>query len=124
MLNLDEAIQHCKEKVDENNRKSKYYAETSAIDDDYRLGMAHDCEECAKDHKQLASWLEELKRRRKADRRNPLSDSRPIGKGLYLTTTIHHEVYCDYWNGESFDRTEAVIAWMPLPEPYEGKEKP
>ena len=64
MLNLDEAIQHCKEMEDLNKRKSKYYAETSAVDDDYRLGMAHDCEECAKDHGQLSEWLEELRRYR------------------------------------------------------------
>ena len=49
---------------------------------------------------------------------NPLSDGKPVGKGYYLTTTIHYEVFCDYWNGENFDRTEAVIAWMPLPKPY------
>ena len=60
-MNLNEAIQHCREKVDEENRKSKYQAETSAVDDDYRLGMAHDCKECAKDHEQLAEWLEELR---------------------------------------------------------------
>lgn len=51
-----------------------------------------------------------------------ISESWPVLKGYYLTTTIHREVYCDYWNGESFDRTEAVIAWMPLPKPCEGKE--
>jgi hypothetical protein len=53
---------------------------------------------------------------------NPLSDGEPVSKGYYLTTTIHHEVYCDYWNGENFERTESVIAWMPLPKPYEVKD--
>ena len=52
---------------------------------------------------------------------NPLPDGRPVGKGYYLTTTIHHEVYSDYWNGENFERTEDVIAWMPLPEPYKSE---
>lgn len=54
---------------------------------------------------------------------NPLSDVIPVVKGCYLTTTINYEVYCDYWNGENFDRTEDVIAWMPLPRPYMGKEQ-
>ena len=53
---------------------------------------------------------------------NPISESQPVIKGYYLTTTIHHEVYCDYWNGENFDRTEAVIAWMELPNPYYSED--
>lgn len=53
---------------------------------------------------------------------NPISESQPVIKGFYLTTTIHHEVFCDYWNGENFDRTEAVIAWMDLPNPYESED--
>lgn len=44
----------------------------------------------------------------------------PEEKGMYLTTTIDKGVYCDYWNGVNFDRTELVIAWLPLPLPYEG----
>ena len=54
---------------------------------------------------------------------NPISESWPVIRGYYLTTTIHHEVYCDYWNGENFERTEDVIAWMDLPNPYESKSE-
>ena len=50
----------------------------------------------------------------------PCSRKVPEEKGMYLTTTIDKCVYCDYWNGVNFDRTELVIAWMPLPSPYEG----
>lgn len=50
----------------------------------------------------------------------PCSRKVPEEKSMYLTTTIDKEVYCDYWNGVNFDRTELVIAWMPLPLPYEG----
>ena len=46
----------------------------------------------------------------------------PDKDGYYLTTTCYRQVYCDFWNEDHFDRTEAVIAWMLLPEPYEGKE--
>lgn len=53
----------------------------------------------------------------------PISESWPAIKGYYLTTTIHHEVYCDFWNGENFDRTEAVIAWMDLPDPFESESE-
>lgn len=48
----------------------------------------------------------------------PCSRKVPEEKGMYLTTTIDNGVYCDYWNGVNFDRTELVIAWKPLPEPY------
>ena len=48
----------------------------------------------------------------------PCSRKVPEEKGMYLTTTIDKGVYCDYWNGVNFDRTELVIAWRSLPEPY------
>ena len=48
----------------------------------------------------------------------PCSKKVPEEKGMYLTTTIDKGVYCDFWNGVNFDRTELVIAWRSLPEPY------
>ena len=48
----------------------------------------------------------------------PCSERLPEERGFYLTTTKDKAVYCDYWNEDNFDRTEMVIAWMPLPEPY------
>ena len=51
----------------------------------------------------------------------PCSERLPEKDGYYLTTTCYRQVYCDFWNEDHFDRTEAVIAWMPLPEPYEGE---
>lgn len=56
-------------------------------------------------------------------KRLPETDNPSEGKGYYLTTTKNREVYCDYWNGENFDRTETVIAWMPRPKPYEPQER-
>lgn len=52
----------------------------------------------------------------------PCSESLPEKDGYYLTTTCYRQVYADYWNEDHFDRTEAVTAWMPLPEPYKGEE--
>lgn len=46
-----------------------------------------------------------------------VNERQPEENDYYLTTTMNHEVYCDYWEGDRFNRTEAVIAWMPLPEP-------
>lgn len=53
----------------------------------------------------------------------PCSENTPEEEDYYLTTTIHNQVYCDYWNGVNFDRTEMVVAWMPLPEPYKEERK-
>ena len=52
----------------------------------------------------------------------PVSKKIPETHGYYLTSTIYNQVYCDYWNGDCFDRTETVLAWMPLPEPYKREE--
>lgn len=48
----------------------------------------------------------------------PISIDRPKSDGYYLTTSMYMGVYCDYWSEDHFDRTETVIAWMPLPVPY------
>lgn len=57
---------------------------------------------------------------RKTGRWIPCSERLPFNAGYYLTTTTHNEVYCDYyyWNLNEWNRSEQVIAWMPLPEPY------
>ncbi len=51
----------------------------------------------------------------------PVSEGAPKKADYYITTTIYKEVYRDYWNGERFERTETVIAWRPLPEPYQSE---
>lgn len=53
----------------------------------------------------------------------PCSESLPEKDGYYLTTTMYYQVYRDYWNGDNWDRTEMVIAWMPMPEPYKGGQE-
>lgn len=53
----------------------------------------------------------------------PVSERLPEENGYYLTTTMYHEVYCDFWVEDRFNRTEAVIAWMPLPKPYKAESE-
>ena len=50
----------------------------------------------------------------------PVSERLPEKSGNYLTSTFYHEVYCDYWNPYegTWNRTEQILAWMSLPEPY------
>lgn len=53
----------------------------------------------------------------------PCSKRLPFDAGYYLTTTTYNEVFCDYWNLNEWNRTEQVIAWMSLPEPYKDGEQ-
>lgn len=53
----------------------------------------------------------------------PISKETPEENGYYLTTTMFNQVYCDYWNGVAFERSETVIAWMPKPAPYKLQER-
>ena len=52
----------------------------------------------------------------------PISKAQPEVKGEYLTTTMDGSVFCDFWDGIAFDRTETVTAWMKMPAPYVWKD--
>ncbi len=53
----------------------------------------------------------------------PVNERLPEKDGYYITSTFYGEVYCDYWNENRFERTETVIAWLPLPKPYKAEEE-
>lgn len=113
MKNIDEAIKHVEEKAKELYCKAD---EDFFFDGDW--GKKLHCTECAKEHQQLANWLKELKMLSWI----PVSKSLPEKKGYFLTSTVFNDVYCDFWNGEEFERTEMILAWMPLPKPYTKEE--
>ena len=52
----------------------------------------------------------------------PCCTALPKENGYYLTTTMYNAVCLDYWNTDNFDRTEIVLAWMPLPTPWKGEQ--
>lgn len=56
MLSLDEAITHCIEVAEQNEKQAKIY------DDQAEALAYYSCKECAKEHRQLAEWLKRLKR--------------------------------------------------------------
>ena len=108
MVTLEEAIAHAKE-----TSENQYI-----------------CEECQKEHRQLADWLEELKSLREKSKWIPCSERLPEIRedvlatvkysgfmGMYGTwiKTGHLENDND-WFGDCIGGK--VIAWMPLPEPY------
>lgn len=59
MLTLESAIQHCYEETNSQERMAKLHPKADA-----RKGSGskhHSYMECAREHRQLAAWLEELK---------------------------------------------------------------
>ena len=120
-MTLDEAIKHCHE-------KAGHLREGVRISQSMTAAEQADCLECAKEHEQLASWLEELRERREADRWVPVSERLPeegtdvLVCGIYGDITLVRDFFTHYTIGWGFD---LVKAWMPLPEPYKeggGKE--
>ena len=139
MLTLDEAITHAKEVAKANRDKAESYNRG----EDYEQIKANECAACAEEHEQLASWLEELAKRREADRWIPVSERLPEDRNLVLVTAYWHETYqvmqasyfgegekngwwCVPWNncGKHMRNDLHVIAWKPLPEPYKEELKP
>ena len=61
-LTLEEAIAHAKE-ITEKNYRGAEFESIDSIDDDIKTN----CIKCAKEHEQLAEWLEELKTYKEAE---------------------------------------------------------
>ena len=57
MMELDEAIKHCKEKAKELSDKAYSQWGKNMTEE-----QAYDCNECAREHRQLAEWLTDYKR--------------------------------------------------------------
>lgn len=116
-MTLDEAIIHAKE-----------ISENQCI-----------CEECQKEHRQLADWLEELKTLREKSNWIPCSEQLPNEAFGCLVTVMDCEPYTGEnfenilpyhvgYDGKSWNDADGkeipfeVIAWMPLPKPYKEEE--
>ena len=64
-MTLDEAIKHCEEVAE------KFDTELNLINCGISNESCDNCLECAKEHRQLAEWLRELKAYRKAEKERP-----------------------------------------------------
>lgn len=127
MMTLDEAIKHAEEVAEVKERQlvefSKYRAEITKEGDE--------CLKCAKDHRQLAEWLTELKELREKQKWIPCSEGLP-DDGTHVLTTIYipnrmprtrsgwyEQGYFLNDNGDTWNDTDPeVAAWMPSPRPY------
>lgn len=81
-MELNEAIKHCEEKAKDLRQQSDFIQDQEEFDD---------CCECAREHEQLASWLEELAERREADRWIPVSEKLPNDLEPVNITWINHD---------------------------------
>lgn len=68
ITDLESAIKYYSELAEENKKDAEQFKRIKATQD-----IISQCYECAEEHRQLAEWLKELKRRRK-ERRNVYMD--------------------------------------------------
>lgn len=85
-MTIDEAIKHCEEVAEEHTRYNRYGGFESWND--------VNCAECAKEHRQLANWLKELKHLREQD---PCEDaiSRQALLNMYECLDEESRVYAE-----------------------------
>lgn len=107
MNTLDEAITHCKEKAEENRQKAGFETDNLRymMSDDERS----DCLECAKEHEQLAGWLEELQELRSFAEfvtREVLDEDFEEGSGAFAELTCRKLVKLGYvvLDGDTYKR--------------------
>ena len=60
-MKIDEAIKHCEEVAEENEKTALYKPIDFCV-----TGEIDECTKCAVEHRQLAEWLKELKAHREA----------------------------------------------------------
>jgi len=116
---LDEAIKHAETVAEE----KKAQAWEAQLQEEY--GKVKSCKECAENYKQLAEWLKELKQLRKQTRwisvSKRLPDIHNYSKNYLVTLKrggVHIALFteCD---GKHWWTYDDVVAWKPLPKPYQ-----
>lgn len=113
---LDDAIEIAKELAEEYIPCTKHCTDCEAYD-----LVKHNCPKFCKVIKET---VEEL-----AEEYNngwiPCSERLPKSNGWYLVTNVLEVVQQQYWGASHWQklRDEAVIAWMPLPQPYTEEQK-
>lgn len=83
MLDLESAIKHCEEVAEKNESEANFGFGNVCID-------RSSCLECAKEHRQLATWLKELKRLREQTRWILVSEKLPEDLEPVNITWVNH----------------------------------
>lgn len=127
-LSLDEAIIHAREVAEKKYLEGFLcYANSGNIENDKKND---EYIKCAEEHEQLAEWLEELKKYREVENQHrwiPVEERLPeeslnsvIGWDKYRERCCFVQYYAGSWH--LGDESVRIIAWMPLPEPYQQEE--
>ena len=142
-MTLDETIKRTEELVELNEDQARVYKEQGDT-----MGY-WSYEECAKEHRQLAEWLKELKQLREQPRWIPVSERLPeeyLCNDGYIEPSDYVLVWGDHGNygvsrywGNRRSKSESPntykdwvdldwvvqkpVAWMPLPEPYKAESE-
>lgn len=128
-LSLDEAIIHARETAEKKYLEGfLYYANSGNIENDKKND---EYIKCAEEHEQLAEWLEELKKYREVENQHrwiPVEERAPeeslnsvIGWDEYRERCCFVQYYAGSWH--LGDESVRIIAWMPLPAPYQKEER-
>ena len=102
-MTLDETIECIKEV------KEDYWE-----DDGYGYATA-DCQ-------RITTALDEVMERLEQTRWIPVSERLPEESKRYVVATKYNDVMTDFYTGEGFLQGDDIIAWMPLPAPFEPQE--
>ena len=132
-MTLDEAIKHAEEVAEKFESLHERYEN---MDEDRLLFRVeeNECKNCAKEHRQLAEWLKELRAYRKIHEDDCLSwiscSERMPKKNEYIEYLIQDK-YGDIcvasytkkgWHPiESLFFLDDVVAWKPLPKEYKAE---
>ncbi len=137
-MTLDETIKHAEEVAEEQEKAAREWHENQVrkceIIPFAEMDYTHEneCEECAKEHRQLAEWLKELKKLREQTRWIPYSEKPPKKNVEVLATTTWDaitiaEMYsANDWfihEGTTNAETDEIVAWMSLPQPYKAESE-
>ncbi len=131
---LEDAIAHAREVAEEQRKKAERNIIETTKEGWIRVydGKEYNaCLECAREHEQLAEWFTELQERREADKWNVIRTEADLPKesDFYLVTIA--DKYLTYVNTlffmksapDMWEHDKRVIAWKPLPKPYESEDK-
>jgi len=140
-MTLDEAIKHCEEVAEELEKEAQEWHENqvrkceliSFAEMDYT--HENECKECARDHKQLAEWLKELKQLREQTRWIPCSERLPkeneyVGDvcKYYLIQDEYGDICVAHLSSVGWIPinslkaiSDEVIAWQSLPKSYKAE---
>lgn len=128
-MDLNEAISHAKEVVEEKREEVKYWKKVKGVGvftDENTEHLLNKCEECAKEHEQLAAWLTELQERREADKWILIGKRKPdIDEEVLvcyrtqggMAQMVSYRMDNERWWGLSV-LCYTPVAWKPLGEPY------